>query len=107
MKYIFTVWSVTILAGMFVSGLVFYLSSDLAGYLTGRLGAFWMILLAVGYAANGIVDRPAGWYFFAAALHLFFGVLCFMSDYFLPVQYLVAAVLSAWSMLFLWLYRTA
>lgn len=105
MQRIFLVWLVTILAGMAVSGLVFYLSSDIAGNLIGRLGAFWMVLLAVGYAINGVVDRPAGWYYFAAALHLIFGILCFISDVFLPSQYLIAAVISAWSMLYLWLYR--
>lgn len=106
MKRIFIVWLLTILAGMVVSGLVFYVHGSAAGLLISHLGAFWMLVMAVGYALNGLVDPPATWYWFAAALNVIFGVLCFTVDALLPGQYLIAAVVSSWSMLYLWLLRT-
>lgn len=106
MKRIFYIWAATIVFGMFVSGAVFYFNSPLAGSLIARLGAFWLIVMAVGYALNGLVDRPAGWYWFAFVINVIFGTLCFVSDAFVASQYIVAAIVSGWSMLNLWLFRT-
>lgn len=106
MRHIFYGWLLTILAGMAVSGLVFYMGGALAGFLIGHLGAFWMLVMAQAYLGNGIVDKPAKWYYFAAALNAIFGILCFTVDALVPGQYLIAAAVSAWSMLYLWLFRS-
>lgn len=106
MKRIFVVWLAVIGFGMAVSGLVFYWQSPLAAELITRLGGFWLLVMAIGYAWNGLVDPPATWYWFAAALNVIFGLLCLTLDGFLSGQYLIAAVVSAWSMLYLWLFRT-
>jgi hypothetical protein len=106
MKRIFTAWLVPITAGMVVSGLVFYQNSAAAGNLIAHLGAFWMIIMAIGYLWNGLVDPPRTWYWFATILNTVFGILCFTVDSLQPAQYLIAAIVSAWSMLYLWLFRT-
>jgi hypothetical protein len=106
MKRIFISWLVPIVLGMTVSGLVFYQNSLAAGNLIAHLGAFWMIVMAVGYFWNGLVDPPSNWYWFAGLLNLSFGLLCFTVDALLAAQYLIAAVVSAWSMLYLWIFRT-
>jgi hypothetical protein len=104
MKHIFLSWAVPIVFGMVVSGLAFRVDalSDVIAY----LGVFWLVVMAIGYAWNGIVDRPAGWYFFAAALNIAAALLCYFFEPFLTQQYLVAAIVSAWSLLYLWLLRT-
>ena len=105
MRHIFMVWLLTILAGMTVSGVVFYIGGSTFGFLISHLGAFWLLVMAQAYAGNGLVDPPATWYWFAAALNAVFGILCFTVDALVPGQYLIAAVVSAWSMLYLWLFR--
>jgi len=104
MRRIYLAWLVPIVIGMIVSALVFRVS-DLS-YLIAYLGAFWLVVLGAGYFWNGLVDAPAGWYYFAAALNLTAGVLCFSFDLFTLNQYLIAAVVSAWSMANLWLFRS-
>lgn len=106
MRNIFAAWAVPIGVGMLVSGLVFKSFSVLAASLIVHLGAFWLVVMAVGYFLNGLVDRPAGWYWFAAGINLLAGMLCFTVDAFTAGQYLIAAIVSAWSMLNLWLFRT-
>lgn len=105
MKNIFYVWLIFILIGMAISGVVFYLNNELAGYIIARLGAVWLFIMAAAYAANGLVDRPAKWYFFAAGLNAVLGLLLLLNEALLPGQYLIAAVASFWSMMYLWLYR--
>lgn len=106
MRHIFLGWLVTITVGMAVSGIVFYLELPFAGFLINHLGAFWLVLMAQAYAFNGLVDRPARWYWFAAVLNLVFGILCFTVEGLISGQYLIAAIVSTWSMLYLWLFRT-
>ncbi len=106
MQHIYYGWFITIAVGMAVSGFVFYLELPVAGYLINHLGAFWLVLMAQAYAGNGFVDKPGVWYWFAAGLNLLFGVLIFSIDALIPGQYLIAAVVSAWSMLYLWLFRS-
>lgn len=105
MQHIFWGWFVTISLGMAVSVIIFYFDLAPAGFLIGHLGGFWLVIMAVAYFINGYFDKPAAWYNFAAALNLVFGLLCLTVDVFLPGQYLIAAVISAWSMLYLWLFR--
>jgi len=107
MRHIFLGWLLTIIAGVLISGLVFVLDLPFAGFLIGHLGGFWLLLMAQAYAGNGYVDKPGRWYYFAAALNAVFGILCLTVDAFLPGQYLIAAVVTAWSMLYLWLFRSS
>jgi hypothetical protein len=106
MRHIFLAWAVPIIFGMIISGLVFRTSSDVATNVIVHLGGFWLLVMSVGYVLNGLVDRPAGWYWLAGGVNLLAGILCFTVDSFVAVQYLIAAVVSGWSMLSLWLFRT-
>lgn len=106
MQHIFLAWLGPILFGMVVSGLVFYWDSPSAGFLISHLGAFWLVVMAAGYAFNGLVDEPAGWYWFAAGLNFLAGLVCFTLEPFETGQYLIAAIVSGWSMLYLWVFRT-
>lgn len=105
MRNIFLAWTLPIVSGLFVSGLVFRLESYWAINLIARLGAFWLVVMAVGYFLNGLVDPPSRWYWFAAGLNLAAGILCFTVEQLLSTQYLIAAIVSAWSMLNLWIFR--
>jgi hypothetical protein len=105
MKRIFRVWLGVIAAGIAVSAFVAHSSSPSIGPYTQYLGGFWLCVMAIGYALNGIVDPPSNWYWIAALLNIVLGVVCFFVDDFTRAQYLIAAVVSAWSMLNLWLYR--
>lgn len=104
MRLIFLSWLVPIFIGMTVSGLAFIVE-PLFG-LVPYLGSFWLVVMAVGYAWNGLVDEPAGWYWFAVGINLVGAILCSFVDAFVMQQYLVAAVISGWSMVNLWLFRT-
>ena len=106
MRHIFLAWLVPIVVGIAVSGLLFYLDTPAAGELIAHLGAVWLIVMAVGYAWNGLVDPPAGWYYFAAIINFGAGLLCFVNADWASVQYLIAAIVSAWSMGNLWLFRS-
>ena len=106
MRNIFLAWLIPIVVGLAVSGFVFRFSSSLAAALIANLGAFWLMVMAAGYFLNGLVDKPSTWYWFAAALNFIAGLFCFTVDSFTSAQYLVAAIVSAWSMLNLWLLRT-
>jgi hypothetical protein len=104
MRNIFLSWLLPIAAGMAASGLVFVVADWTR--LIGYLGVFWLAVMAVGYFFNGLADRPAGAYFFAAVLNLVAAGACLASAQLLSSQYLVAAIVSAWSMLYLWLFRS-
>lgn len=103
-KRIFLAWLVPILLGLLVSALVFRVEAWRS--LIGYLGAFWLIVMAVGYFWNGLVDAPAKWYFLVAALNLIAGLAIFLSDSLISSQYLIAAIVSGWSMLNLVIFRT-
>lgn len=104
MKKIFQAWLVPITVGIIVSGLAVRTSffPQLAGY----LGVFWLLVMAVGYAWNGFVDSPSTWYFVAVAMNVAAAVLIYSVDSLLEVQYLLAAIISVWSMLDLWIFRS-
>ena len=104
MKRIYLAWLVPIAVGMAVSAAVFYvdvLTVELLAY----LGAFWLLVQAIGFAWNGAVDPPGNWYYIAAAVNLAGAIACYAWQPLLPYQYLVAAVISVWSMLMLALNR--
>jgi hypothetical protein len=106
MRQIFLAWLVPITIGMAVSGVVFYVHTPWAGDLIANLGAFWLVIMAVGYLWNGLVDPPSFWYYFAAFINFVAALLCYRYADWHSVQYLIAAVISAWSMLNLWLLRS-
>lgn len=105
MRNIFLSWFVPITFGMIVSGAVFRIDS--IGFLVEYLGVFWLGVMAAGYLSNGLYDRPAGWYWFAAAINVSAAVICLASIDALRMQYALAAIVTAWSMLNLWLFRTS
>lgn len=104
MRQIFLAWLVPITLGIAVS--VVAARTDLLPHLVHYLGGFWLLVSAVGYTCNGIVDPPSKWYFIAAATNIVFGVACLTVQEVTDVQYLVAALVSVWSMLSLWLFRS-
>ncbi len=106
MQHIFLAWLLPITYGMCASGAVFYVHGAGAANLLAHLGAFWLAVMAVAYLLNGLVDRPMGWYIFAAVINAAASILCFTNPAFTEVQYLVAAIITAWSMLNLLLFRT-
>ncbi|GAC1387534.1 MAG: hypothetical protein NVS1B7_0670 [Candidatus Saccharimonadales bacterium] len=104
MKKIFLAWLVPIIVGIAVSGLAVH--TQLFPQLVGYLGAFWLVVMAVGYVSNGIVDQPSTWYYVAAALNLLAALLIYTVDQLVVSQYLIVAVISVWSMLNLWIFRS-
>lgn len=104
MKRIFQSWFIPISLGLAFS--VLAVRTDLIPEAIGYLGIFWMFVSSAGYALNGTVDPPSKWYFVAAAAHLAAGAACLLFDSLFEYQYLVAAVVSAWSLLCLWLFRS-
>lgn len=104
MRNIFMAWLMPISIGIIVSGLAFKIAA-LAGIIE-YLGAFWLLVMAVGYLLNGLADPPAGWYWFAVGINIAAGLTCFLFESFTASQYLIAAIVSGWSMLNLWIFRT-
>lgn len=106
MRQIFLAWLVPIVLGLAVAGAVFYVDTYSAAWLMGHLGAFWLAVMAVGHLLNGWVDPPRFWYWCNAVINAGAATLCFAVIEFAAVQYLIAAVVSGWSMLNLWLFRS-
>jgi len=106
MQHIFLAWCVPIALGLAVSGGVFYVHNDFTANLLGHLGAFWLGVMALGYFLNGLVDPPSGWYWFNVASNSIGCYLCFTLTPFEIGQYWIAAVISGWSMVNLWLFRS-
>lgn len=103
MKYIFASWLVPIAIGILISALA--VRTRIAPELTGYLGPFWLVIMAAAYYWNGLVDAPGLWYYIIAAANLLSAAAIYASDSLLPVQYLLTAVISTWSMLMLWVFR--
>lgn len=106
MQKIFASWLIPIFLGMCASGVPFYVHTVASATFINHLGAFWLVVMGVGYLLNGVVDHPSRWYWIAAAMNIGAGIACFTVDALLPGQYLYAAVISAWSMLNLWVFRS-
>lgn len=107
MRNIFLAWLIPIVFGMVISAAAFYINPQVGGYIIANLGAIWMIIMAIGFAANGAVDPPGRLYWMAVAANLAGGIACFMFDSLVPMQYVIAAIVSGWSMLSLWLFRAS
>jgi hypothetical protein len=120
MKKIYVSWLVPIFVGVSVSVMAAptalfskvldvlpfleSISDSLIG-LTVYLGAFWLVVQAFGFFFNGLVDAPSTWYYFAAGVNLSAAGLCYLNESAQQGQYLIAAIVSVWSMLMLWIYR--
>jgi len=101
LKKIFLTWFYVILFGMIISFAAF--SSPKLVFLSGYLGVFWLLVMALGHAITGIIDNKsvyvttAGMQILAAGLTLYFLPL-------LIIQYLVAGLVGALAMIWLVLY---
>lgn len=104
MKQIYASWLIPITLGLVVS--VIAARTSMLPELLGYLGAFWLAVQAVGFFWNGLVDGPAVWYYVAAAVNLLGALAIYSVDSLLIVQYLLAAIISVWSMLMLWVFRS-
>jgi hypothetical protein len=104
MRNIFLAWFVPILAGIFFSVISArgYALVELVGY----LGVFWLVVSMVAFIWNGLVDRPATWYFIGAAMCAVAAAACYSNDILLVNQYLIAGIVSTWAMLNLFIFRT-
>lgn len=103
-KQIFLSWAVPIAFGAVVSIAAFKVRglAELSQY----LGAFWLLVMAVAYFLNGLFDAPSTWYWVAVGLNVAAALAIIVSESLLPVQWLIVAIISAWSMLNLWLFRS-
>jgi hypothetical protein len=106
MQQIFGAWVLPIIAGMLFSGSLFYIHTAWAANAIGHLGAYWLFFMAAGYILNGIVDPPSRWYWIATGMNIVAGAACLVFDSLVPGQYLYAAIIGAWSMLNLWIFRS-
>lgn len=105
MKNIFYSWLVPICVGMIVSILIFHIDS-LARF-SRDLGIFWLIMMALGYFFNGLADsEPRYVYWGAVVLNIGIAFCCLVFPSFRDVQYLLAAIVSVWSMTGLLLLRS-
>lgn len=104
MRNIYLAWLIPIAVGFIFSALA--ARTDLMPELLGYLGAFWLLIQAFGFFWNGIVDPPSEWYFIAAGVNAVAATLCYLITDFTIYQYLIAAIVTVWSMLSLWLFRS-
>ncbi|MDQ3158730.1 MAG: hypothetical protein M3P98_01150 [bacterium] len=104
MRNILICWTVVLFGGIAISGGALHIKAlqDLVPY----LGSIWMLVLAIGYLWNGLIDQPMKWYMFAVVINVVGAALAYYVDEFMGGQYLVAAIVSFWSMGYLWLYRS-
>lgn len=104
MRNIFLSWLIPITVGLIVS--VVAVRTDFFPELVGYLGAYWLLVSAVGYFWNGIFDSPSIWYYSASAINVVFAMVIYLYEPFLTGQYLLAGIVSVWSMLMLWIFRS-
>ncbi len=104
MRAIYLAWLIPITIGLVCS--VLAAQTGLLPDLLGYLGAFWLLVQAFGFFWNGLVDPPSGWYYAAAAVNFIAALFCYLLKDFTTYQYLIAAIVTAWSMLSLWLFRS-
>lgn len=104
MQLIFVSWLIPITLGLILSVAAFM--APALYWLAPTLGVLWVALQAIAFAANGIVDAPSGWYWFAVGLHVVLLLALLLVPTLLGYQYLLLAIVTAWSLLNLWLFRS-
>lgn len=104
LRLIFYAWLFPLVVGMAVSFLA--ASSPQFYSLLPKLALVWALVQAAGYALNGLVDAPAGWYWFATALHILAAIFIFAFPALISLHWLLLAVISTWSLANLWLFRS-
>lgn len=104
MRAIFAAWFVPITVG-FIITIAAFENDNLTG-LIPYLGAVWAAVQALGFALNGLVDPPSGWYWFAAIANLLLAVALFVFSPLFGFQYLLLGIVTSWSMLNLWVFRS-
>lgn len=104
MRKIFLAWLVPITSGILISVLAFKIDALVS--IIPYLGVFWLLVMSSGYILNGLVDPPSTWYWLAGALNITAALACYLVEPLTAGQYLIAAIVSAWSMLNLWIFRT-
>lgn len=104
LKPIFLAWLFPLLVGMIVS----FLAASVPQFypVLTQLALVWAVVQAAGYALNGIVDPPSNWYWLAAGLHVLAAVFMLAFPAQISLQWLLLAVISVWSLLNLWLFRS-
>ncbi len=100
MKNIYLSWIIPVVLGLVVSVVV--VRTDVSPTSVGYLGPIWLLVMASGYLWNGISDNKGLWYFVAATVNAVAAAIIFTNDNLLVAQYLIAAIVSVWSMLMLW-----
>lgn len=104
LRPIFYAWLFPLLIGMIIS---FLAASGPEFYaLLPKLALVWAVVQAVGYALNGLVDAPAGWYWLATASHVLAALFIIAFPSLIALHWLMLAVVSTWSLLNLWLFRS-
>jgi len=102
MKKIYLSWLVPIVIGLIVS--VVLVRTDAAPEAVGYLASIWLIVMAAGYLSNGLSDTPGFWYFVAAVVNIVAATAVYLITDLQIAQYLIAAIVSVWSMLTLWVF---
>ena len=104
MRSIFLSWVIPIAIGLSLS--IVSAQGWFLPELIGYLGAFWLLVMAVGYLWNGIFDAPSLWYYVAAIVNVLAAGFAYYYEPLLIGQYLFVAIVSVWSMLMLWVFRS-
>lgn len=104
MRHIFLSWAVPISVGLAFS--IVAVRTDLLPELVGYLGSFWLLVCAVGYFWNGIYDAPSLWYYIVAGVNVAAAACAYYYEPLLIGQYIFVAIVSVWSMLMLWVFRS-
>jgi hypothetical protein len=104
MRNIYLSWLIPISIGLLTS--ILAAQAKLFPELIGYLGVFWLVVSATGYFWNGLFDQPSKWYFIVAVINIIAAGAIYFYEPLLTGQYLLVAIISAWSMLMLWLFRS-
>lgn len=104
MRNIFLSWVIPISVGLSLS--IASARGWFAPELLGYLGAFWLVVMAVGYFWNGMYDAPSKWYYIVTGVNVVAAIAVYYYEPLLIGQYLFIAIVSAWSMLMLWVFRS-
>ncbi len=102
MKKIYLSWIIPVMIGLIIS--VVLVRTDASPSSIGYLGPIWLLVMASGYLWNGLSDNKGMWYYVAALVNAATAGIIYTNDNLLIGQYLIAAIVSVWSMLMLWVF---